>query len=129
VLTNPFPNSQYMASSSSNDRNVAGGSQNPPAQDGDHLCIDMVNSQVNVATQSHDYSSPQTVPGIESPPPPETPLQIKKPQPMPRILKGVLKHSTHNPNARATQNYSIVEDLGQNPCVMSALEVLEMCPS
>jgi hypothetical protein len=57
------------------------------------------------------------------------PLQIEKPEPPPRILKGVLKCSTHNPNARATHNYSIVEDLGQTPCAMSALEVLQMCPS
>jgi hypothetical protein len=56
-------------------------------------------------------------------------LQIEKPEPPPRIPKGVLKRSTHNPNARATQNYSIVEDLGQTPCAMSALEVLQTCPS
>jgi hypothetical protein len=29
----------------------------------------------------------------------------------------------------ATQNYSMVEDLSQNPCVMSALEVLQSFPS
>jgi hypothetical protein len=119
VLTNPFPHNQHMASSSSNAKNVASGSQNPPTQDGDHLCINMVKYEVNVATRSHDYSSPQTVPGLESPPPPETPLQIEKPEPPPHIPKGVLKRSTHNPNARATHNYSIVEDLGQTPCAMS----------
>jgi hypothetical protein len=47
----------------------------------------------------------------------------------PRIPKGVLKRSTHNPNARATHNYSIVEDLGQTPCAMSDLEVLQTRPS
>jgi hypothetical protein len=129
VMTNPFPHNQHMASSSSNARNVAGGIQNPLTQDGDLLCINMVNSQVNVATRSRDYSSHKTIPGLESPPPPEIPFQIEKPEPPPRILKGVLKCSTHNPNARAAQNYSIVEDLGQTPCAMSALEVLQMCPS
>jgi hypothetical protein len=110
--------------------NVAGGSQNPSLQDDDHLCINMVDVKVNVATRSRDYSSSQAIPGLESPPPPlEMNLQIEKPEPLPRILKGVLKRSTHNPNARATQNYSIVEDLGQTPCAMSALEVLQMCPS
>jgi hypothetical protein len=89
----------------------------------------MVKSQINVATRSHDYSSSQVVPGLESPPPLETPLQIENPEPLPHILKGVLKCSTHNPNARASQNYSIVEDLGQTPCAMSALEVLQTCPS
>jgi hypothetical protein len=50
-------------------------------------------------------------------------------EPPPRILKGVLKCSAHNPNARAAHNYSIVEDLGQTPCAMLALEVLQTCPS
>jgi hypothetical protein len=48
---------------------------------------------------------------------------------LPCISKGVLNFSTHNPNARATHNYSIVEDLGQTPCAMSSLEVIQMCPS
>jgi hypothetical protein len=45
------------------------------------------------------------------------------------ILKGVYKHSLHNLNARATPNYSIVEDLAQTPCVMLTLEVLQSFPS
>jgi hypothetical protein len=63
-----------MASSSSNAGNAASGGQNPPAQDNDHLCINMVKSQVNVATWSRNYSSSHVVPGLESPPPPEMPL-------------------------------------------------------
>jgi hypothetical protein len=90
----------------------------------------MVDAKVHVATRSQDYSSSQAIPGLESPPPPpEMTLQIEKPEPPPHILKGVLKCSTHNPNARAAHNYSIVEDLGQTPCAMSALEVLQTCPS
>jgi hypothetical protein len=34
-----------------------------------------------------------------------------------------------NPNARAAQNYSIVEGLAQAPSAMSALEVLQSCSS
>jgi hypothetical protein len=56
-------------------------------------------------------------------------LQIEKLDPPPRIPKGVFKRSTHNPNARVTHNYSIVEDLGQTPCAMLTLEVLQTCPS
>ena len=52
-----------------------------------------------------------------------------KPEAAPRIPKGVLKCLGHNPNARATQNYSVVKDLGHTPCAMSALEVLQICPS
>jgi hypothetical protein len=129
VLTNPFPHNQHMASRSSNAKNVAGGSQNSPTQVNDCLCINMVNSQVNVVTWSHDYSSSQNVPGPEYPLPIETPLQIEKLEPPSRIMKVLLKRSTHNPNARAAHNYSIVEDLGQTPYAMSALEVLHMCPS
>jgi hypothetical protein len=89
----------------------------------------MIKSQVNVATRSRDYGSSWDFPSLESPPPLKMPLQIKKLEPPPRIPKGVLKFSTHNPNARAAQNYSIIEDLGQTPCAMSALEVLQTCPS
>jgi hypothetical protein len=48
---------------------------------------------------------------------------------MTRIPKGAFKKSSHNPNARATQNYSVVEDLSETPCAMSALEVLQCFPS
>jgi hypothetical protein len=130
VLTNPFPHNHHLASSSSNARNAAGGGQNQQSQDGDHLFINMIDEKIDVATQSRDYSSKQTILGLESPPPPpEMNLQIEKLETSPRILKGVLKRSTHNPNARASQNYSIVEDLGQTPYAMSALEVLQKCPS
>jgi hypothetical protein len=128
VMTNPFPNNQHMASNSLNGENVVSGSQNPLTQNDECLCINMAKCKVNVATQSHDYSSPLIVLGLESPPPSEIPLQIEKPDPPPRILKGVLKISTHNLNAIA-ENYSTLEDLGQNPYAMLALEVLRTCPS
>ena len=55
------------------------------------------------------------------------PLQIEKTlgKTMTRIPKGAFKKASHNPNVRAAQNYSVVEDLSQTPCVMSALEVLQ----
>ena len=42
-----------------------------------------------------------------------------------KIPKGVFKKTLHNPKARATANYSVVEYLAQTPCAMSALEVLQ----
>jgi hypothetical protein len=129
VLTNPFPHNQHMASSSSNVGNVASGSQNPPTQDNDRLCINMVKSQVNVATRSGDYSLFIDCSRSRVSPSSGDTFTDQKTRALPHILKGVLKHSTHNPNARTTQNYSIVEDLGQTPCAMSALEVLHTCPS
>jgi hypothetical protein len=48
---------------------------------------------------------------------------------MTRIPKGAFKKDSHNPKARAAQNYSVVEDLSQTPCAMSSLEVLQSCHS
>jgi hypothetical protein len=45
-----------------------------------------------------------------------------------RPSKGTLRH-THNLTAWAAHHYSIVEDLAQAPCAMSALEVLQSYPS
>jgi hypothetical protein len=87
MMIHPFSHNQHMASSSSNEKNVVSGSKNPPTQDGDRFCINMVKYEVNAATRSHDYISPQTIPGLESPPPPKMPLQIEKPKPPPRIPK------------------------------------------
>jgi hypothetical protein len=62
---------------------------------------------------------------------PSNPLQIDKTvgEIMTRIPKGVFKKASHNPNARVAQNYSVVEDMEQTPCMMSSLEVLQICPS
>ena len=85
-----------------------------------------------VVTHAKDYGSSQLNLGKE-PAPPKSPLHIEKPMDKPEVTphipKGFLKCLGHNPNSQAAQNYSIVEDLGQNPCVMSALEVIQTCPS
>ena len=85
-----------------------------------------------VVTCAKDYGLSQPDLGKE-PAPPESPLHIEKtvdkPEFAPRIPKRVLTHLGHNPNSRAAQNYSVVEDLGHTPCAMSALEVLQSCPS
>jgi hypothetical protein len=44
------------------------------------------------------------------------------------IPKGVFKKASHNPNARAAQNYFVVEDLSQTPYAMFSLEVLPKLP-
>jgi hypothetical protein len=41
----------------------------------------------------------------------------------------LFESSGFNPHACAAQNYSIVEDLVQAPFAMSALEVLQSCPT
>ena len=48
---------------------------------------------------------------------------------MEKILKCVFKKTFHNPNARASSNYSVVEELAQTPCDMLTLWVLQSFPS
>jgi hypothetical protein len=57
---------------------------------------------------------------------PSIPLQIEKTlgKTMTCIPKRAFKKDSHNLNARATQNYSVVENLTQTPCAMSTLQVL-----
>jgi hypothetical protein len=52
VLTNPFPHNQHLASISSNAGNAPGGSQNPPSQDGNRICINTVDAKIDIATHS-----------------------------------------------------------------------------
>jgi hypothetical protein len=79
----------------------------------------------------HDYGMPNTSEKGKEAENPSLPLQIENTlgETMTRIPKGVFKKDSHNPNARAAQNYSVVEDLSQTPCAMSTLEVLQSCPS
>ena len=104
MLTNPLPHNQNM-----NSKYHAQSSVDDPPEGSGHGCINMVHA-VKVVTCAKDYSSSQPSPGKE-PDPPGSPLRIEKPmdklEATPRIPKGVLKRSGHNPNARASQNYSV----------------------
>ena len=91
--------------SRTNDPHCAlGGDQNPSKANTSHGCINMVHA-TKVVTCAKYYGSSQPDLGKE-PAPPESPLHIEnpmdKPEIAPRIPKGFLKHSGHNPNARAT---------------------------
>jgi hypothetical protein len=101
---------------------------------------DSKNNDVAIATRAKDYSpSKEKVDDLPTalvqpspmPPPTNGPLHLERPS-LDTFLqppKGVIKKSTFNPHARAAQNYSIVEDLAQAPSAMSALEVLQSCPT
>jgi hypothetical protein len=91
----------------------------------------MMKSDAFIATRAHDYSKSSTSDKGKEAEIPSLPLQIEKTlgETMTRIPKGAFKRASHNPNARAAQNYSVVEDLSQTPCAMSALEVLQSCPA
>jgi hypothetical protein len=96
-----------------------------------HENVYMVRGDAFISTRAHDYSKPSTSEKGKEVELPSLPLQIEKTlgETMTRIPKGAFKKSSHNPNARATQNYSVVEDLSQTPCAMSTLEVLQSFPS
>ena len=130
VLTNPLCDNQNMNSRTNDPHCASGGDQNPPEFNTGHGCINMVHA-IKVVTHVKDYVSSQPDLGKE-PAPPKILLRIEnlmdKLEIAPHIPKGVLKHSGHNPNAQTAQNYSIIEDLGQNPCAIFALEVLQSFP-
>jgi hypothetical protein len=91
----------------------------------------MMKGDAYIMTREHDYINPETSEKgkqVENPP---LPLQIDKTlgETTMRIPKGAFKKASYNPNERATQNYSVVEDLSQTPCAMSTLEVLQSFPS
>ena len=94
-------------------------------------------ASISIATRLKDYTEPCQETGkeiVDGPPPPPAsgPLQIKWPSTKPVVSppsRGVLHKSSYNPNACATQQYRIVEDLAQAPSAMSTLEVLQSCPS
>jgi hypothetical protein len=77
---------------------------------------------------------PDPSPSSVSPPsvnPPSRPLQIEKStfNSILRPPKSTIHKATFNLISRVAQNYNVVEDLAQAPCDMSALEVLQHCPS
>ena len=46
-----------------------------------------------------------------------------------RPPKSTLRKDIFNPNAQAAQFYNVVEDIAQEPCVMSTLKVLQSFPT
>jgi hypothetical protein len=103
----------------------------PPTNNPASANVYMVKGDAFISTRAHDYSKPSTSEKGKEYELPSLPLQIEKMlgETMTCIPKGTFKNNSHNPNARATQNYSVVEYLSQTPCAISALEVLQSCPS
>jgi hypothetical protein len=130
VLTNPFQHGQNLTQASTS---AEGGSQEtcPPPNNSSSANVYMVRGDALITTRAHDYSKPSASEKGKEAEIPSLPLQIEKTlgETMTRIPKGAFKKASHNPNARAAQNYSVVEDLSQTPCAMSALEVLQSCPA
>ena len=76
--------------------------------------IYMMESDVNIQTRAKNYDITWNESKVKEPlASSSSPLQIERPtyEIMLHPLKSSIKRTTHNPNAQATQNYSIVEDL------------------
>jgi hypothetical protein len=130
MLTNPFPHGKNLTQASSS---TEGGSQGPPPSSSNPSSANvyMMKGDAYISTRAHDYGNPSTSEKGKEAENPPLPLQIEKTlgETMTHIPKGAFKKASHNPNTRATQNYSVVEDLSQTPCAMSSLEVLQSFPS
>jgi hypothetical protein len=128
VLTNPFQHGKNLTQASAS---TEGGSQGPPPSSKNPMNVYMVKGDAFLSTRAHAYSQPSTFEKGKEAELPSLPLQIEKTlgETMTCIPKGAFKKDSHNPNARAAHNYSVVEDLSQTPCAMSALEVLQRCPA
>jgi hypothetical protein len=130
VLTNPFQHGENLTQASASTEK--GSHENCPSQNASSSAnVYMMKSDAFIATRAHDYSKTSTSDKGKEAEIPSLPLQIEKTlgETMTRIPKGAFKRASHNPNARDAQNYSVVEDLSQTPCAMSALEVLQSCPA
>jgi hypothetical protein len=123
---------------------LIGGSSNHPLNDESSTSyhIYMFNG-IDLTTRTMTYDTPTKTdkekvtngslpdPSLASVSPPSGSLQIEKPM-FDFILcppKSTICKSTFNRSSCATQNYNIGEDLAQAPCAMSALQVLQNCPS
>jgi hypothetical protein len=144
VLTQPFPQQKYLVAQTP----TPGGSSNQSHDEASTSAHIYMFNMINMTTRTTTYdtpikpdkskptngSLPDPSPSSVSPlsdSPPFGPLHIEKPS-FDSILhppKSIIQKSTFNPSSRAAQNYNIIEDLAQAPCAMSALEVLQHCPS
>ena len=90
----------------------------PSASFGSQVFMMNGSAPVSITTRSKDYVGSCQAAGkevVDGPPPPPASgsLEIERPSVEPVVWppsKGVLWKYSYNPNARATQNYSIVED-------------------
>jgi hypothetical protein len=130
MLTNPFQHGQNLTQASTS---AEGGSQGPSPSSNNPASVNvyMMKGDAFISNREHDYSKTSTFEKGKEVEIPSLPLEIEKTlgKTMTCIPKGAFKKASHNPNARAAHNYSVVEDLSQTPCTMSTLEVLQSFPS
>jgi hypothetical protein len=117
--------------------------QHPPPQVGqyfnpnniaDRTILLTSEEEILLQTRNRQYHAPTESPPIppKTNPTPTGPLLVipnptaEPPLPIPCIP---LRRNVHNPQARATHNYSLVDNLAQSPTTMSVLDILQTCPT
>jgi hypothetical protein len=117
VLMNPFQHGKNLTQDLVS---LEGASQGPPPSSSNPSSVNvyMMKGDAYISTRAHDYRMPNSSEKSKEVEIPPFPLQIEKMlgKTMTHIPKGAFKKSSHNPNVRATQNFSVVEDLSQTPC-------------
>jgi hypothetical protein len=130
MLMNPFPHGKTLTQAS---LSVEGGIQGPPPSlnNPSSTNVYMMKGDFYITTRAHDYGKPGTSEKGKEAKNPPLPLYIENTlgETTMHIQKGAFKKYSYNPNVRATQNYSMVEDFSQTPCARFALEVLQSFPS
>jgi hypothetical protein len=133
VLQNPIPHQGVI--------NTQQDAQRPPPQavqyhnpnnPAERTILLISEEEILLQTRNHQYPAKSTPIAPETNPTPMgPPLVIPRPSTEPplRIPHIPLHRNVHNPQARATHNYSLVDDLAQSPAAMSVLEVLQTCPT
>jgi hypothetical protein len=133
ILQNPIPHQGVV--------NTQQDAQRPPPQAGQYhnpnnpaerTILLTIEEEILLQTRNRQYPAESTsTPSETNPTPMAPPLVIPRPpaeQPL-HIPCIPLRRNVHNPQARASHNYSLVDDLSQSPASMSVLEVLQTCPT
>ena len=141
ILTNPFPPQQQQMVAQNTVRLKGGNVVHPSQGDASSsshvlMCAETIELTMRVKTYDtflDKYANGGALdhPSTSTTTPLSSPLHIEKPMSdlLLRPPKNIIHKSTFNPSAQASQNYNIVEDLAQEPRVMSTLEVFQHCPS
>jgi hypothetical protein len=129
MLINPFP-TQHWQMVAQFPMQPATQSMPTPSGDGSSSIHIMMADAIYLAMRAKNYEKKpegEASTHVDTPSLPQSngPLTFEKTtfEAPSHPSKGIL-WCTHNLNMRAAQHYSIIEDLAQAPCAMSALEVL-----
>jgi hypothetical protein len=114
MLTNPFPHGKNLTQSSSSTEGASQGSP-PYVSNPSSANVYMMKGSVDITTRTRDFGMPNNSEKGKDAENPSLPLQIQKMlgETMTCITKCAFKKASCNPNVRATQNYSMVEDFSK----------------